>query len=56
MEASWTGAVYRFTRLSDTNMPFQKSLWIGQRAVQGLGFERGEVVSPIGCIAGKVSV
>jgi hypothetical protein len=42
-----------------TTMPFQKSLWIGQsyaRRTFGLkNIERGEVVSPIGCIASKVS-
>jgi hypothetical protein len=42
-----------------TTMPFQKSLRIGRpygRQTFGLkNIERGEVVSPIGCIASKVS-
>ena len=35
------------------NRGFKKACGSGSVRVEGRGFERGEVVSPIGCIAGK---
>jgi hypothetical protein len=50
---------YRVFTVTATTMPFQKSLWTGQpygrQTIRLKNIERGEVVSPIGCIASKVS-